>query len=80
MKETQIRRSFGRTLQAIRGKRGLTQHELAELVDCSAEYISRTERGLSSPSFDMIAKLAKALMVAPKDLFDFDSTREVNGK
>ncbi len=80
MKEMQMKRSFGRTLQSIRGKRGLTQDELAELVECSPEYISRTERGLSSPSFDMIAKLASALMVAPRDLFDFDTTREVNGK
>lgn len=80
MKAMQIRSNFGRTLQSIRGKRGLTQDELAELADCSAEYISRTERGLSSPSFDMIAKLASALMVAPRDLFDFDTTREVNGK
>jgi transcriptional regulator with XRE-family HTH domain len=52
--------------------RGLTQQELSELIDCSTEYISRIERGLCSPSFNMISRLAKALMVNPKDFFDIE--------
>jgi transcriptional regulator with XRE-family HTH domain len=65
-----LSKNFGRRIQQIRTGRGLTQQELSELVNCSTEYISRIERGLCSPSFDMITRLAKALIVDPKDFFD----------
>lgn len=71
MNGTKLRKMFGRKLQLIRSKQGLTQQELSELARCSTEYISRTERGLCSPSFDMIVRLSRSLMVDAKDLFDF---------
>jgi transcriptional regulator with XRE-family HTH domain len=71
MKEKNLRITFGRKLREIRSSRGLTQQELSGLAECSPEYISRIERGLCSPSFDMISNLSKVLMVEPKDLFDF---------
>jgi transcriptional regulator with XRE-family HTH domain len=81
MKTTNFRNKFGRRLRQLRTNRGLTQQELSELVECSTEYISRTERGLSSPSFDILERLAKALMVDAKDLFDFvPHSRIANGE
>jgi transcriptional regulator with XRE-family HTH domain len=62
---------FGRKLRSLRRLNELTQFQLAEQVGCSTEYISRIERGLVSPSFDLIEKICLALRIEPKLLFDF---------
>ena len=74
MKGKQVRRAFGVKLRAVRTAKGLSQEELAELAGCSTEYISRMERGLCSPSFDMIATLSEALMIKLREFFDFESS------
>lgn len=35
----------GETLRIARSRRGLTVHDLAELLGCSAKYVSMIERG-----------------------------------
>lgn len=72
MKTTRLKKAFGLRLRSIRTSKGLTQQELAELIGKSTEYVSRMERGLYSPSFDVLSSLAKALMVSAKALFDFE--------
>lgn len=74
MKNVRVRRAFGSTLRSLRTAKGLTQQELAEHLNCSTEYVSRMERGLCSPSFDMIAKICAGLMIHPRELFNFSST------
>jgi len=64
---------FGRRVQMLRKRRGYTQEELAEAVRISVEYVSKIERGLASPSFAVIARLAKVLEVAPVELFSLAS-------
>jgi transcriptional regulator with XRE-family HTH domain len=64
---------FGRRLRSLRQAAARTQEQLAEAANCSTEYISRVERGLVSPSFEMIVRLADALGVRPQALFDFDA-------
>ena len=72
--DSQILRSlFGRRIRSLRRIKDLTQEELAEHSQISAEYISRIERGLASPSFDTLAALSVALRVEPQSLFDFTS-------
>ena len=44
---------------------------LAEFVDVHPTYISRIERGLVGPSFDVLFKLCDVLRIEPKQLFDF---------
>lgn len=66
-----LKRLFGRRVRSLRKLRDLTQEELAEATSLSAEYVSKVERGLTSPSFEVIAKLAEALQVDPSMLFDF---------
>jgi transcriptional regulator with XRE-family HTH domain len=61
--------AFGTSLRQCRRARRLTQGQLAEATDLSLEMIGRLERGLTAPSFDTIATLAKALQVAPAELF-----------
>jgi transcriptional regulator with XRE-family HTH domain len=57
-------------LKSIRDKQKLTQEQLADLsgVDQSTISALETER-MKSPSWQIVAKLAKALGVEPEKLF-----------
>lgn len=66
-----FKKKFGKRLQEIRKGRKKTQAELAEAVGVDPKYISRIESGSSSPSFEMITKLAAALDLTPDYLFRF---------
>ena len=71
MDATTLKVLFGRRVRSLRKLRDLTQEELAEEALFSSEYVSKLERGLASPSFEAIARLADSLAVDPHDLFDF---------
>jgi transcriptional regulator with XRE-family HTH domain len=71
-----LKRRFGRRVRSLRNLRDLTQEQLAEAASLSPEYVSKIERGRTSPSFDSIAHLSSALRVAPGDLFDFSELGE----
>ena len=75
MDTTTLKGLFGRRIRSLRKLRDFTQEDLAEATSLSAEYISKIERGLASPSFDVIARFATALQVDPLDLFDFSELR-----
>lgn len=64
---------FGKRVKQLRRDRGLTQAQLAEVVDLSVNYISQIETGEASPTFQTIVRLAEALRVELRDLFDFTS-------
>lgn len=61
MSDIKIR--FGKRLRKFRRNKDLTQEKLAELAGISVDFVSLIERGLSSPSFDTIQKLADILDV-----------------
>jgi DNA-binding XRE family transcriptional regulator len=61
-------RVVGANLRRIRLERGLTQEDLAGDADMAMRHIGRIERGDSSPSVTMLARLADALAVTP-DIF-----------
>ncbi len=67
-----LRKIFGKRLQTLRRQAGLTQEQLAEATEISVDFISLVERGINAPSFDNLEKLAKALGVPYRDLFDFE--------
>ncbi len=69
MQGKELKLSFGRRLKLLRELKRLTQAHLAELVGVTEQYLSMIERGLSSPSFDVIAKLCDHLAVDPASLF-----------
>ena len=50
----------------------MTQEQLAEASNISVDFLSLVERGKSGPSFEVLERLAGALGVPVKDLFDFD--------
>jgi transcriptional regulator with XRE-family HTH domain len=66
-----IEKVLGKRISEIRKSNGLTQEDLAEKAGYSVEFISLVERGLNAPSVAGLAKIAKALKVEVKDLFDF---------
>jgi transcriptional regulator with XRE-family HTH domain len=52
---------FGRHLRELRLARGLTQQQLAALIDSNHPFISNMERGLTLPGLAMLVRLADAL-------------------
>ncbi len=66
-----LEESFGLRLQALRTAKGLTQEELAREVDAEPKFIADLERARRRPSFEMLARLADALEVEARTLFDF---------
>lgn len=63
-------------IRTIRKRRGITQEELAERIDRTADAVSQLERGVSLPSFATLERLAGALEVPVRDFFD---TQEDDG-
>ncbi|HTT71459.1 MAG TPA: helix-turn-helix transcriptional regulator [Anaeromyxobacteraceae bacterium] len=56
-------------LRAARAHRSLSQQALAKKTKLSVSYISMLERGQRTPPLETLEALAKALAVAPLDLF-----------
>jgi transcriptional regulator with XRE-family HTH domain len=62
--------SFGKRLATIRKRKGITQEKLADIVEVHRTYIGFIEQGKRNPSISNVYKIAKALKVPIKDLFD----------
>lgn len=65
-----LKKQLGQRIREIRKKKKLKQYELATKVNFDANYISRIEIGAASPSLEAIEKIAEALDIEPKELFD----------
>ena len=63
-KRVPLELDFHERLVALRKKRGLTQHALAELVEMHISQIRRYESGQTQPTLEAIRKLAMALSVS----------------
>jgi transcriptional regulator with XRE-family HTH domain len=66
-----LAKDFGNKIREIRKQQGVSQEGLADLADLDRTYIGGIERGIRNPSLRNIGKIAKALKVKPKNLFDF---------
>ena len=60
---------FGRKLQRVRKKAGLTQEKLADLTKRSTTFIGLIETGRRRPSMKTLQKIATALNINIKELF-----------
>lgn len=69
---------FSKKLRTLRKKRKLTMEKLAELCDLTPNHIAKLEAAKSNPSFLSISKIAKALNVELKELFNFDELKDEN--
>ena len=63
-----IVKAIGRRIRMLRMKRGVTQYQLAELIDVSNVYISNLESGKRTPSVDTLIHIANALDVSTDDI------------
>ena len=64
-----IKTILGRNIKALRQKKGLSQSQLAEMVDVSFRYISYVECGKSFPSAEVLESLSQALDIPIQMLF-----------
>jgi len=65
---TDLKRLIGERLRAIRIARGLTQEDVAGLIDRSVETVSNLERGQVLPSLENLAALSRRLGVELTEL------------
>jgi len=65
-------KKFGKKLRQIRVSKGISMELLASLTSFEYSQISRIELGQINTSIDAVFKLAKALNIEPKELFDFE--------
>jgi transcriptional regulator with XRE-family HTH domain len=61
---------FGMAIRALREERGYSQEELAERAGLHRNYVGGVERGERNVALENIVKLAGALSVRTRDLFD----------
>ena len=64
--------AFGSHLRSLRTRSGLSQEETADKAGLHVTYLSGVERGLRNPSVRSIRRLAQALEVPTRELFNFD--------
>lgn len=67
-----LKEKFGLRLQELRKSLGLTQEVVAEKIDMDIPNLSNIENGKRFMSPENIEKIAKALNVDVKDLFDYE--------
>ena len=59
---------MGKCIVAQRKKRGLTQEELAEMLNVSSAAISKWERGVNTPDLGMVCKVADCFEISVDEL------------
>lgn len=60
---------LGQKIKKLREARGLTQVELAVIINLSPVYVGFIENGRRQPSLKTLERIARALKVKAKDLF-----------
>jgi transcriptional regulator with XRE-family HTH domain len=61
---------FGTALRSLREERGYSQEHLAERAGVHRNYVGGVERGERNVALENIVKLAQALSIRTKDLFE----------
>ena len=74
MNEIPIENVISDNIKTLRKKLGWSQEFLAEKTGVSAPYITQIEAGKRTPSLDIVEKLAIALGVEYKNLFEIDAS------
>lgn len=63
-------KSIGLAIMRARQAKGMSQEDLAGVADVARNYISRIENGHVAFSVPVLLKIAGALEIDPKTLFD----------
>ncbi len=73
-----LKKLFGKKLRELRIKKGLKQHELADLMDFETNSLGQVECGLKGVSFKAIENIKNGLDISYYELFDFEETHTSN--
>ena len=65
-------------IKQLRKSRGLTQEKLAELIGRDTKHISKLEIAGSYPSIETLDRIANALNIEIKEIFNFDGLMDKN--
>ena len=63
---------LGKRIKFLREEKHLTQEKLAERAEISLDYLGKIEVSINRPGLVTVFKIAKALDVKVKDLFDIE--------
>lgn len=69
---------LGQRIKELRKRNGLTQAALAELIGMETTNLCKLENGGQIPKEENIEKIARALKVNIKDLFDFGHMKSLS--
>lgn len=69
MRRYKIAQSVGRKIGLARRRLGLTQEELSDKVGLHVSTLGRIERGESNPPIQTVNRIAQALKLKTKELF-----------
>lgn len=72
MNEEKIYKLIGKRIKFFREKQNLTQENLAEKSGLSLDYIGKIEVCINKPGLKALIKIASALDIDIKELFEFD--------
>ncbi|MEA1971267.1 MAG: helix-turn-helix transcriptional regulator [Thermodesulfobacteriota bacterium] len=75
-----LQKLLGTRVYELRKRVNLTQAQFAEKASVSNDTISRIERGIRSPSFDVLERIAKGLDVEVRELFNFSNRKFLEAK
>lgn len=64
-----INKQFGQRVRTLRKEKGLSQEELAKLIDRDVRSVNAIENGNRNPTLETIVKIAKALNTGVATLF-----------
>ena len=67
-----LKQEMGEKIKRLRKSRGVTQEQLAEMVDISSRNISNIELGISFPKPETLEKIMTALDITTEKLFAND--------
>ncbi|MDT3438167.1 MULTISPECIES: helix-turn-helix domain-containing protein [unclassified Pseudofrankia] len=76
--ELEVREQIGRSIRALRRRRGLTLVRLAVLAELSHPFLSQLERGLARPSMASLHRIAEALGTTQLELMSMDTEGDAN--
>jgi transcriptional regulator with XRE-family HTH domain len=76
-----VRQRIGPTIKALRVQQGLSLNALAAAAGISPSHLSRIERGLTVPSYDVLDRVADAIGSDLRELrAEEESARAVDGE
>lgn len=64
-----LKQELGEKIKRIRKQRGLTQEQLAEMIDISSRNLCNIELGINFPKAETLEKILKTLNISTQQLF-----------